>query len=125
MNKIETEFFSIENATPLIGEFKFTIPLGEYTGFDNNYLILDLGEKEKGEFATCNFMFISKEYKITSTASSCGCTNPSFQNTEEGQFVTVKYDPNKITKGVDKWFTLYLNNSLKKIKINLIINKKL
>ena len=125
MDTIKTNDFKIINNTPLICEFKLTKPNEEYTGFDTNYLILDLGEKEKGDFATCNFMFISDLYKITSTGSSCGCTNPTFQNTDDGQFVTVVFDSKKITKRVDKWFTLTLNNYLKKLKINLIINKKL
>lgn len=123
MEKITTEKFEIENLTPQIGVFKLKKPNEPYTGFDTNYLILDLGEKEKGDFSTCNFMFKSDEYKITSTGSGCGCTNPTFQNTDDGQFVTVIFDSNKITKNVDKWFTLHLNNSKYQLKINLIINK--
>ena len=125
MERLETSEFSITNETPQIGEFKLTQPESTYTGFDSNYLILDLGEKEKDAFATCNFTFRSDLYKITSTGSSCGCTNPSFQNTEDGQFVTVVFDSKQITKNVSKWFTLSLNNGVKKLKINLIINKTL
>ena len=123
MENIKNKDFEIQNLTPQIGEFKFTKPQEEYTGFDTNYLILDLGEKKKGDFATCNFIFKSSKYEITSTGSSCGCTNPTFQNTPDGQFVTVTFNSNLITKGVSKWFTLYLNNSETKIKINLWINK--
>ena len=125
MENKKTETFEILNTTPTMGEFKLTKPEEEYTGFDKNYLILDMGEKTKQDITTCNFMFKSDTYKITSTGASCGCTNPSFQNTEEGQFVTVQFKSSLITKNVDKWFTLYLNNSEKKIKINLWINKSL
>ena len=103
MDIIKTNDFEIINNTPQIGDFKLTKLDQEYTGFDTNYLILDLGEKEKGDFATCNFMFISDVYKITSTGSSCGCTNPTFQNTDDGQFVTVVFDSKKITKCVIKF----------------------
>lgn len=123
MKTVKTNNLEFENLTPQIFEFKLTKPDQEYIGFDNNYLILDLGEKKTGDFATSNFMFRSDEYKITSTGASCGCTKPSFQNTADGQFVTVAFDPSKITKNTSKWFTLYLNNSVKAIKINLIINK--
>ena len=122
MNIVETESFKITNYTPEICSFRLSKPEENYTGFDTNYLILDLGEKEKGDFATCNFMFESDEYKITSTGSSCGCTNPTFQNTPDGQFVTVVFDSSKITKKVSKWFTLSMNNTVKKLKINLVIN---
>ena len=125
MEKIVTKDLEIENLTPQIGTFKLTKPTEEYTGFDTNYLILDLGDKNKGDFTTCNFTFKSDKYKITSTGSSCGCTNPIFQNTEGGQFVTVVFDSKKITKNVSKWFTLYLNNSESELKINLIINKQI
>ena len=122
MNIVEIESFKITNYTPEICSFRLSKPEENYTGFDTNYLILDLGEKEKGDFATCNFMFESDEYKITSTGSSCGCTNPTFQNTPDGQFVTVVFDSSKITKKVSKWFTLSMNNTVKKLKINLVIN---
>ena len=123
MENIKTQDFELQNLTPQIGGFRLTKPREEYTGFDTNYLILDLGEKKKGDFATCNFLFNSDVYKITSTGASCGCTNPTFQNTPDGQVVTVAFNSNLITKNVSKWFTLYLNNSARKIKINLLINK--
>ena len=100
MEKITTEKFEIENLTPQIGVFKLKKPNEPYTGFDTNYLILDLGEKEKGDFSTCNFMFKSDEYKITSTGSGCGCTNPTFQNTDDGQFVTVIFELEPIVRAL-------------------------
>lgn len=123
---MQTDKFEIKNLTPEIGTFRATNSDQPFTGFDKNYLILDMGTKSVGEFATVNFMFISDEFKITSTGAACGCTKPSFQNTPDGQFVTVEFDPSKITANVSKWFTLYLNNradDANRIKINLIINK--
>lgn len=123
MLEIITEDLKIINLTPQIGIFRLTKPEKKYTGFDNNYLILDLGEKKKGDFATCNFIFESEEFKITSTGSSCGCTNPSFQTIDGKQMVTVVFNPNLIKKDIDKWFTLYFNNDmLSQLKINLLIN---
>lgn len=125
MSEIITEDFKIQNLTTQIGEFRITNPDQPFNGFDKNYLILDMGEKTKGDFATCNFLFKSEKFKITSTGSSCGCTNPSFQNTGENdsQFVTVVFDPNKIEKNVNKVFTLYMNNDQNiRMKINLKIN---
>lgn len=124
MSKIVAPDFKIESLTPLIGDFKTSKPDEPYTGFNKNYLVLDLGKKEKGDFATVNFSFESEKYKITSCGASCGCTKPSFQNIDGKQVVTVYYDPSKITKNVEKNFTLYLNNDMElKIKSLLIINK--
>ena len=39
MENIKNKDFEIQNLTPQIGEFKFTKPQEEYTGFDTNYLI--------------------------------------------------------------------------------------
>lgn len=122
---IKGKDFEIKNLTPQMGQFKLTDPKKEYTGFDTNYLVLDMGSKQKGDHATCNFLFTSDTLKITSTGASCGCTKPSFQMTEKDneQFVTVVFDPRQITKNVSKWFTLYLNGVEKQIKVNLVINK--
>ena len=121
MIKIETKSFEIENLTPQICDLTLTFTDREYTGFNNNYLVIDFGVKSKGDYTTCNLMYRSKN-KITSTSSSCGCTNPTFQNTEDdGQFVTVAFDTNQVARNVSKWFQLHLKDG-GVIKMNLIIN---
>ena len=96
-----------------------------YTGFDKNHLILDFGEKVKGDLTVCifNYIFHDNSYKINSTGSSCGCTNPTFISTDDGnQQVKISFDTNKIANKINKVFTLYLRNG-KVIKFNLIMNK--
>lgn len=123
-NTIQGRDFSIENITPQLATIYPKNQNVPYTGFDTNYLILDFGEKNVGDNTTCQFLFRSDTLKIISTGSSCGCTNPVFQDTEEPnkQHVTIKFDSSKVTKNVSKVFTLYVTGN-KKIEFNLIINK--
>jgi hypothetical protein len=123
-NTIQGKDFTIENITPQLATLYPKNQNVEYNGFDTNYLILDFGEKVVGDNTTCNFIFRSDKYKIISSGSSCGCTNPSFQDTEEAnkQHVTIKFDSSKITKNVSKVFTLYITGN-HKLEFNLIINK--
>lgn len=116
-NIIRTDEYSIENLNETIG-ILYENPN------DNKKLILDFGKKNKGDLATCNFIFKSEKLKIVTTSSSCGCTNPTFRKTEnEGeQHLTIEFNPSQITNNVSKVATLYLSNS-KSISINIIINK--
>lgn len=124
MNKITTPDFSIENLNPQLATIYPQKDNIDYTGFDTNLLVLDFGKKKKGDLTTCNLLFKSDKYQISSTGASCGCTRPTFIKIEEGLYqITVDFDSSKIANNVSKYLTVYLNNNTKSIKINLVINK--
>lgn len=122
-DNIKTKDFEIINNTPQMASI---YPLNqdvEYTGFDNNYLILDFGEKKVGDLVEMNMTFRSNDLTIKSTSASCGCTNPILSKIDDNsQLVVVKYDTNRVAKNISKAVTLYLSNG-KKLKFNLIMNK--
>lgn len=124
-NIVSTEDFTIECITPQVGRIYVSDQDKPYTGFDKNYLILDYGEKNINDPLTCNLIFTSEKYKINATGSSCGCTDPQLSETEDEnkQQVSVTFSKNKLSKNVEKTFTLYLNNNSKVLKIILLINK--
>lgn len=125
-NYIKGQDFEILNELPQMGQIEVAnSPTGVPTVGGHDWLILDFGQKSKGDLVELGFLFKSEKYKITSTSASCGCTNPTFQSTPDGyQFVNVKFDSSRVTKNVSKWVTLYMDGTTKqKIKINLIINK--
>lgn len=124
LKMIQTENFKIENLNPQLASIYPKNSDVPYTGFDKNHLILDFGEKVKGDLTVCifDYIFNDNQYKIKSTGSSCGCTNPTFISTDEGnQQVKISFDTNKVANKVSKVFTLYLENG-NLIKFNLIMN---
>lgn len=127
VNIIETEDFKITNLNPEIATIHPLFENKEYKGFDNNYLVIDFGNGRKpGDLTTVNFLFNSTEYVITGAGASCGCTNPTYRNTENKYeyHVTVEFKSNQITRNVSKMATLYLNNNSKMLKFNIIMNTK-
>ena len=123
MNKITGNNFTIENINPQLATIYPQKEDSVYTGFDNNLLVLDFGQKKKGDLTTCNLLFKSDILDINSAGASCGCTKPTFIKVEENTYqVTVAFDSSKITNNVSKYLTLYLSNN-KSIKINLVINR--
>lgn len=123
-NIIKTKEFELINNTPSMAQLYPVNKNQEYTGFDNNYLMLDFGNKQKGDLVEMNMLFKSEKYTITSASATCGCTNPSVTTNPDGtQLVVVRFDSNKITNNVSKGVSLYLNNTSKVIKFNLVINK--
>ena len=126
MEKIIGKEYTILNPTPQMARI-YTTPKApaELSVKDNYYYILDFGKKSKGDLVEITLVYDSKDYKITSTASSCGCTDPTFVNTPDGkQTVNIKFDTNRVTQNVSKAFTLYMNGGTQdKIKFQLIINK--
>ena len=129
-NKIETKDFYIENLYPQLATLSLKNPIltdddMANAGTESNHFILDFGERKKGDNVECDFILKSKDFKITSVGASCGCTRPTFTNTEdpEVQGFKISFDSSKITTNVSKWSTLYLNNNAKILKINVIINK--
>ena len=125
-NIINGKGFKIENLNPTIGTLYPLFPDREYTGFDNNTLVLDFGNDRKpGDITTINFLFKSDEYKISTTSASCGCTNPTYRKTENNNeyHVTIEFRSDQITQNVSKWATLYLNNNRFMLKINVVMNR--
>ena len=121
-NFIKAIDFSIENLTPQIAEIYAKQPNQDIDG-SRNYLVLDMGEKKKGDLTTASFRFTSNTLKITSTSASCGCTRPSYQVSGENEYVvTVDFDSNKVANNTSKVFTLYVNNQSRVIKFNLVMN---
>lgn len=115
--------FTIENTTPQIATIYPIFPDKEFTGYDGNYLVLDMGTKTKEDLLETGFMFKSDDLKITSTSASCGCTRPTFREVSPGEFyVVVSFDKNQLTQNVSKIFTMILNNN-KSIRVNLLINR--
>ena len=118
--------FEIINPTPSMATIYPNKPLtAPLSLLDRNYLILDFGEKTKQDLIEISFVYKSDKFKITSTAASCGCTNPTFRNIEDGsQIVTIKFDSSKVTRNVSKSFSLYMNGTVtQKLAFQLIINK--
>ncbi len=115
--------FTIENQYPQIATIYPILKDTEYTGYSNNYLVLDFGQKTAEDLLETNFIFKSNDLKIISTSASCGCTRPSFREVSPGEYlVTVSFDKTKLSQNVSKTFSLQLNNN-KSIRFNLIINK--
>lgn len=128
---LKADEFELQNVTPQIATIYESTPGHPNVGFDN-YIVLDMGRKNKGDLTSTNFIFRSKKFKITSTGATCGCTRPHFQLMEESTwqtpgipeyFVTVDFDSNLVAQNTSKWFYLYVNNLPKGIKFNLVINK--
>lgn len=122
-NVIKTDLFEIVNNTP---EMAIIYPVKhneDYTGFDSNYLVLDFGEKKKGDLIEMNMLFKSETLKVRSASSSCGCTDPTVQKIDDKTWlIVVKYDTNKVANKISKGVSINLSNN-KSLKLNLIINK--
>lgn len=118
-----TEGFFIQNLNPEIATIYPKFPNNEYSGFDSNILILDFGNKKKGELATVNLKFQGGSFKnITGSSSSCSCTQTNTQKDGDDYVVTVQYDPNRIAQNISKVIKVIFNGT-RELKINLIINK--
>lgn len=116
--------FVIEVAQPDIGEFKTTTNT-EYTGFNNNHLILDLGSFEtKGKLISVLKIYNKsgeKDIDILGVSGSCGCVSPSSSLNKDGSYnIKLNIDMTRMNKGVEntKVVTIYLKNK-KEIKIKI------
>ena len=118
---VSTEGFMVENLYPELATIYKKFPEQEYTGFDNNILVLDFGKKNRGDLIECSLKFTGK-IKVTRTGASCGCTTPSFKVLENGDtVVNIVFDSFKVTNSVSK--IVYVYSGSKTLKIDLIINK--
>ena len=123
-NILKAKDFTLENVTPQIATLYPEIEGKEIELSD--IIVLDMGQKKRGDLTSTNFIFRSDRYKITSTGATCGCTRPHFQKyegEENASFVTIDFDSSKVMQNTSKWFTLYVNGLPQGIRFNLIINK--
>ena len=120
-NVIKTSFYELESLNPQIASI-----YPEKDNFEENkdYLILDFGRKTKQDITECNIRVkLQEDLLIYSTTASCGCTRPTFKKVDDYYIVHVYFNNKEVVENVSKYFTIHINNS-KKIKFNLIINKR-
>lgn len=126
MDILKTKDFELINPTPNAAKLYLKDENESYEpGSFNNWIVLDFGNKQKGDNVEISFIFKSDKHTISSAGASCGCTTPTVTKINDTeQQVAVRFDTNRITRNVSKWVTLYLNrNTNESVKINLVINK--
>lgn len=117
----ESQGFYIENLTPQIASIYKRYSEMEYKGFDNNFVIMDFGNKTKDDITTCELKF-SGNINITGVDSSCGCTLPVLKKIDDNTYiVTVIFDQYRITNNVSKFVTVIVSGR-KNLRINVIMN---
>lgn len=112
--------FTIENLTPELSKIYPKHEDYDFNGFDDNILILDFGEKKRGDIIQ-TILRIKGNIKFYRTGRSCGCTSPKLAYDGEDTIVELRFDTNKVTQNVSEHFWLYDYNG-RQLKINLIIN---
>lgn len=123
---IEAPTFTVESTEPYNVDFKLTANL-DYTGFNNNLLILDFGTLKRVGKTFTNIKFKSKlnsdDFQIIAVSAKCGCTKPTFTKLEDGGYiVNIGLDLTMMGKGDNaKFVTISLKNK-KEIKIKLEVH---
>lgn len=124
-NTIVGKEITIENLTPQVAKIYRKDENRIATLLYPDSLVLDMGNKTKNDILDTSIKITGpKGFKILSSSSSCGCTDPSFKKSEDEEDTyigKISFSPSKLSNGaITKSFSY--QTSLGKIAFALIIN---